>query len=243
MAHAIDCGNPTCSFCYPHVNTGDPDVDVLAALNADDYRIGDLQVIPYGSKEKYYEDCFPENFISVLYQWMKEDHVLPRTFCGMTNLTHDAIVGYLLNHRPLLIPGIWQTDAPGDPPRFMPYGMSWVTTWIGVPPSAPGPRSALAAYTFFRRAWGQPEAEVLGMLGLARLFYTYKLHNIYGERSVTNALTAKFMNKYGTRDLGIVPEFLLERRNGTLVFTDCVISMLSRKDFTLYVEKQFASLA
>jgi len=226
--HSIIC---RCDLCNPYP------CGILAALNADDYTLGNLQCIPYNPPDAAYASIFPDNYLSALYSRMKSAGILSRTFCGMTYLTHDAILSYLAT-RPVFAAIQWAPDRRS----FDTLGFGFIVTWNGVPPPAPGPRSAFAAYAMFPEAWGTPEAEMLGMLGLARMFYVYKLQDVFGQRYARNALTARFMARYGFRDIGTVPDFLLDKRDGALVMSDGVISRLTQPDFVRYVEGQYLSL-
>jgi hypothetical protein len=134
-------------------------------------------------------------------------------------------------------------------------GFTYITTMVGVPydfsnfggPQPGGPRAALAAYAFFRPWWGSTEQHVLAMLGLAYLFHTFKLTAIHGQRNIRNALTARFMSKFGFRDTGVIPRFLMDwvppadiPVRGKLV--SCVVNSLLREDFEAYVTNQFRGL-
>jgi len=256
MVHAVNCGNPICKICYP---APDPSVDILAALNADNYRLGNLQIVQYDPHNIHIARYLPDNFLSQLYLRMKADKILTRTFCGMQDLSHDAIVKYLSGH-PLFMAVEWREDTYNEDTynegacnresKLSPHllGFGFIVTWIGVPPPNLGPRAAFGAYGFFRESWGQPEAEILGMLGLAKMFYQYKLSAIWGQRQAFNRLTAKFMARYGFRDIVSLPEFILYNQRGEgnhsePVLGSCEVSRLTRKDFTLYVEKMLATLA
>jgi RimJ/RimL family protein N-acetyltransferase len=96
-----------------------------------------------------------------------------------------------------------------------------------------------AGYVFFRSAWGTPEIEVLGMLGLAYLFSQFRLLAIHGQRYPQNGLTARFMRKYGSKDVGTIPHYML--RDGKL--ESCTVSTLLQSDFESYVKRQLLSLA
>lgn len=236
LVHVPGC---SCDICNP------VPLDVLSALHADDYRLDldlnservSLQVVPYEPLNPAYGPLVPHDFLSRSWIRLRDDRILRPLFCGLTNLSHDAIVAYLAS-KPLLIGGEWT----GDSRQFRPLALGFIVTWIGVAPPQPGPRSAFAAYALFREAWGTEKGVWLGMLGLARMMRTWNLSAIYGQRYLHNRLTSRFMARYGFEDIGVVPEFLLEARAGQLRLTDCAISRLRRQDLVLYVETKLVSL-
>lgn len=239
MGHmsAVSCGNRACDICYPL-----PLPDVLDALNADDYRIGQLQCLPYTipglNRDTAYNGLFSEDWLSLLYLRMKHEGVLERTFCGMLNLSHDAVLCYLMG-KPVFAVVRWHEDNQA----FDTVGMGWIGTWSGIAPPMIGPRCAFSAYVLFREMWGQPAGEVVTMLGLARMFRSYRLDSILGQRYATNGLTARFMSKFGFRDIGTLPRFMLRKNaQGDPELVDCVASRLSRKDFVRYVEDKLIEI-
>jgi hypothetical protein len=214
-------------------------VSILEVFKEDQYRIGSLQVIPYDRKR---DGLFHEGYIGDLYFRMKGDRfhqtkadkrigtgVLENLFCGMSDVSYDAIVPYLAA-RPLLIFGEWveHEDSPED---FEPAGLMFPVTTIG---SANTERSVFVGYTMFRPYWGKPEAEVLGMLGLAYFFVELNVQAVLGVRYDSNSLTARFAGKYGVTDVGWIPKYMV--RHGKLV--GAVVSALLKEDFEKYVERQ-----
>jgi len=219
-------------------------VDVLQALADDDYRMGNLQAIPYNSLLRNDDHpLFEDNFLSTLYADSKAAGILPRTFCGMTNLSHDAIVSYLASKKVVALVEWGERDTIAEG-TFVIAGYAFVVAWVGVAPPELGPRSAFAAYAYLPEYWGLPAAETLGMLGLAHLFHVYKLQSIFGQRYADNALTARFMARYGSHDIGTIPGFILDKgeRDGQRRLIDCVLSRLTREDFVSYVERRLLAM-
>jgi RimJ/RimL family protein N-acetyltransferase len=85
----------------------------------------------------------------------------------------------------------------------------------------------------FRQYWGSVESEVLAMLGLCLMFKEWDLAAIHGIRFPNNYLTAKFMQKFGFRDVGTVQKYMLDK-NGKL--TAAIASTLLREDFEQYLD-------
>jgi hypothetical protein len=94
----------------------------------------------------------------------------------------------------------------------------------------------------FPECWGSAEAEVLGMLGLAQMFHLYSLQAMYGQRYIRNELTAKFMGRYGFRDMSVLPDFMLCQNGSGLELGGCVVSRLSCEDFSSYVARALDSV-
>lgn len=208
---------------------------ILNVLREDNYRVGNCQVILYDRKRI---DVFPEGYISQLYQLCKlSGHhnklgILPNLFCGLPDLSHDPITCYLAN-RPILVPVIWT-----DPDRFLSAGLAFPTTVPVLGTRSGQHRSVFMGYGLFRGVWGKPEAEILGMLGLAYFFLEYDTTAIHGLRYADNALTARFTHQFGFKDNGSIPRYLL--RDGELVTG--VSSTLLIEDFEQYVEKKLVEL-
>jgi RimJ/RimL family protein N-acetyltransferase len=217
-----------------------PPRDSIADIAAVDFSLGNCQAIQYSPAVPATAHLFSDDYLSSIYAHLKSSLTLERTFCGMQNLSHDAIVSYLAS-KPVIALVEWNPDHT----RFRTLRFSFIVAWIGVPPPAVGPRSAFGAYSLFPDAWGTPEAEVLAMLGLARIFHTYSLQSLYGQRYIKNALTAKFMRRFGFNDLVTLPDFILHRNdNGSSVdLGECVVSRLTRADFEKYAAEQLRSIA
>jgi hypothetical protein len=216
-------------------DTPDSPVDVLLALADDSYRLGQLQALPYVRNRT---DIFPHDLLPQLYSRSRSAHILSRVFCGMRDLSADAIIPYLAS-KPVTLLVRWDDSNA----RYDVLGYSFIVTWIGVPPPEPGPRSAFAAYGYFPESWGSPDITTLSMLGLAYMFHFYKLQSIGGQRHNANVLTARFMRQFGFRDLFTMPEYLLDRRaDGALEMADCTISRLTRAEFVEYVERRLVEM-
>lgn len=77
------------------------------------------------------------------------------------------------------------------------------------------------------------------MLGLSYLFLNYNLQAIHGQRLPWNNLTSRFMSRFGFRDTGVVPRYMMYENT----LTDCVVSSLLREDFESYARKSLLELA
>ncbi len=162
--------------------------------------------------------------------------ILPEAFCGMTDLSCDAISAYLAGRNPVLLMCV---DNPLLSTGFDVIGFSFPTIWAGVKQGTVDPdpgRSMFMGYVIFRPYWAQPESVVSMMLTGVYYFHTYNLLSINGQRYPWNHLTAKFLSQFGTRDTGIIPNFIV---SGNRV-VDCVVSSLARADFETYVTKTIA---
>ncbi len=186
------------------------------------YRVGPCQAIEYNRKDTA---LFKPGFLGELYfklrgeRYSKRDGtgILEMLFCGMTDLSYDAIVSYLAS-RAIVVLGVWQ-----DEKNFKVAGLAFPTIMIG----AGEQRACFAGYGFLREFWGSEEQEVLAALGLSVLFSELNLLSIHGIRYSGNAQTARFMQRFGFRDVGTVPHYMLRR--GELV--DGVVSTLRRERF------------
>ena len=207
---------------------------VLLALKEDGYRIGNCQVVLYDRKRV---DVFPA-VICPSYATLQRIRpsqsklgILPNLFCGMQDLSHDAITTYLAN-RPVLVLGIWTSAE-----EFLECGMAFPST-LPVTGNPTGPeRSMFAGYGFFR-LWGQPEAEILGMVGLAYFFNEFQVTAIHGLRYRENGLTARFVGQFGFKDNGFIPRYMMQ--DGKLVGAVC--STLLIEDFENYVGRKLLEL-
>lgn len=209
--------------------------ETLAILKEVGYRWGSCQALRYDPKKV---DVFPEGYVTKLYKQCrgvgKHDNILPRLFCGMRHLDHDSITTYLLG-RPLIIPVVWTSKN-----QFVEAGIAFPTVFMpGVGIDYPE-RSCMAGYGFFSQFWGNPDTEVLAMLGLAYIFVEFDLIAIHGVRYPNNELTARFMARFGFRETGRVPRYQ-PNAIGTRL-TDGVVSSLFIEDFATYVEKRLEAL-
>jgi len=209
------------------------DSPIIDALKLDNYRLGDLQVIPY---DRTRVPVFGTNYIHYLYSQCLLSRpsspygVLPETFCGMADLSADAICSYLANRQVILL--CKHTSLT----EFTPAGFAWPTEII----LSPSANSAFAAFCYFKPWWGTSESVILGMLGLAYLFSQHSLRTILGQRYTSNILAGKWMQQYGARDVGNIPD-LLRTHDGGLV--ECTVSALTRADFELCCRRKLLALA
>lgn len=241
-------------------------VDVLGALNADHYTLTGCSILPYDCRDS---STFGRHLLPQLYDLClasRPNHpsgILPETFCGMLNLSADAICSYLAT-RPLLLltaQHIPNREDVSDRYRLLdgPFiaGFSFITAFIGtpvagapnLPPSGPqpiGPRSAVGACCFFRPYWGAQSAKTLLMLTLAYWFNTYHLSSIHAQRYTRNHLIASFLAPFGFKDTGTVPEFLADRDgsepSSPIALSSCTVSTLTRSDLVSYIERQLPAL-
>jgi hypothetical protein len=201
---------------------------ILEAIKADGYRIGPLQAIVYDRRKT---DIFPPGFLSRLYFQFRGnryskgdgDGILSVFFCGMNDLSHDAIVDFWLHHATSIL-GVWKDGV------FEPAGCLFPTFVIG---AGEDERAAYAGYAFIRPYWGSQEEEVLAMIGITQLFVEMNLTALHGQRFIENDATAKFMARFGFRDLCTLPNQL--NRGGKLV--PMTISTLERSTFESIVER------
>jgi len=199
-------------------------IDVLAALQEDKYRFGDLQCVRYAKSE------FPDDYLGVLYNRCRESKrrsgngILDALFGGNPASDFPSIVTYLASRPALLILGKW-IDG-----KFRELGFAFNTISVGGQNTE---KSIIAGYGFFREAWGTEDQKIVTMLGLAYFFKEFDLRAIIGNRYRENVLTAKFMEKFGFKDCGEVPRFQLQ---GTKL-VPMLISALLREDFEEYVKR------
>jgi hypothetical protein len=125
--------------------------------------------------------------------------------------------------------GEWQEDE-----TFKEMGFAFPVVMCGK--QAPE-MSAFCGYGFFRSAWGTPELPVAAMLGLAYLFQEFNIKAIHGTRFEDNTLTAKFVEQFGFKQVGRIPDYQL--KDGKLV--PAIVSTLLREDFERYVEEFLVS--
>jgi RimJ/RimL family protein N-acetyltransferase len=207
-------------------------VSILQAFAEDGYRVGDFAAIRY---DKARTEIFPEGWIGEVYfrlkggmynRKSKTDSILEKTFCGIIDLSYDNIVSYL-SKLPIIAMGKW------DDKKFTIYGLAFVTTMIGNETH----RTATAGYVFYPEAWGNKDIELVMLLGLSLLFGAFNLESVHGVRGIENRLTAKFVERFGFKDDGVIPSWMMKR--GRLV--PAVISSCLREDFEQYVEEKLIS--
>jgi RimJ/RimL family protein N-acetyltransferase len=207
-------------------------VSILQAFAEDGYRVGDFAAIRY---DKARTDIFPEGWIGEVYfrlkggmynRKSKTDSILEKTFCGMTQLDYDSIVRYLSTLQIIAV-GKWVDGS------FLHYGFTFITITTGNATD----RMGFVGYAFYPDAWGCPETELMTMLALCYLFHEFKFSCIHGIRYPENQLTARFMRRFGFKDDGIVPKYML--KGDKLV--SAVVSSCLREDFERYVEEKLIS--
>lgn len=232
--------------------------DPIALCAQGQFRWGPCQAILYDPTRS---DIFPQPFLYSLYERTRlsgQRHPqplnltartglgsLPLLFCGMTNLGPDAICKFLAE-RALCIVGEWRPGSHSvsvesgeliceeDNPVFMPLGYCFPSstptttplTLTGIPSN-----SVFAGYTIFSEVWRRPQQEVLMWLGLAWLFHYFQLAWLHGSRYETNHLTARWTQRFGFRDCGILPGCLTSGDDPTGPLVPGVFSTLAREEF------------
>lgn len=197
----------------------------LDTIKENNYRIGDCQAIRY---DRNNTALFSPGYLGHLYglcsmSGRRNDKSFLDAVFGNNPMSHfDAIVPFLAS-RPLIILGIWEGD------KFHEAGFAFPAIFCG---TAQTEASAFCGYGMLKHVWGTPEEDTLAILGLAMLFCELNLVAIHGTRFVENTLTARFMSRFGFRDIGTLPHYQL--KDGKLVPT--VLSTLSREEFEKFVE-------
>lgn len=198
-------------------------MNLLEAIKLDNYKIGPCQAIIYNRKETA---IFKEGFLGELYWMFRGERystrdgygILNALFCGMQDLSFDSIVAYL-STRPLCILGVWEED------EFKVAGICFPAVTIGAGDG--NPKAAFAGYGYVRWAWGHEHLETLTLLGIAILFQELDILSLHGMRYASNDLTAKLMGKFGFKDVGTIPNYMM--RGKELVAG--TVSTLSRETF------------
>jgi RimJ/RimL family protein N-acetyltransferase len=206
-------------------------MSILEALQADSYRIGNLQAIIYDRRKT---EIFRADFLSQLYfEFLQNRYnrrpgtgILEMMLCGFEDFSHDSVVGFWLK-TPLVILGVWHEG------EFKAAGLCFPAIMIG---AGQPERACYGGYAFKPAYWGTDEQEVLATLGIAALFQEMQLLALHGSRFETNDLTAKFMQRFGFRDVATLPAQMT--RKGKLV--SAVISTLPREVFEAYLERQLS---
>lgn len=215
--------------------------DPIQLLADTDFRWGDVQAIRYDPNKT---DIFPEPFIAHLYQRTRASGrsklgSLPLLFCGMTNLSIDAICAYL-TQRPICVVGEWRKWNFTCPPPVREVGEPYfhdlgfcfpsVNPTVTQASNVYNPQnSCFAGYTLFQDAWKTPQQTICMYLGLAWLFHTFQLIAIHGQRYSDNLLTKRFTHRFGFKDVGTIPYTLLKAIDQPLV--SMTASTLLRSDF------------
>lgn len=209
-------------------------MSILETLKRHNYRIGRGQAIIYNKTKT---DIFSEGFLGELYFKFKgtrfsgrqenENSILETMFCGMPDVSFNAIVPYLATRLPLVVAGVWQEK------RFTPVGIGFPTVICGAALGQGDQRACFYGYGFLPEWWGSEEIEPLSMLALALTFQELNLLAIHGLRYDSNDLTARFTRRLGFKDVAKIPHYMLKR--GKLV--GATLSSLTREDFEAYVER------
>lgn len=193
-------------------------MSILSDLRDSDYRLGNLQAVRYDRHSL----LFPDGYLGFLYRGLGEGRRngfrrknLQFALTGFTDLSFDAVVPYLAMQK-LVIVGQWEGDV------FRTGGVCWPNLLTGY-------RTGFGSYAALRWLWGTPEEEILAMLGLAMMFEEFNLIQLHGQRYADNHLTARFMGRFGFKDVGRVPRLLARAGEEEPVYG--VISTLSREDF------------
>ena len=204
-------------------------LSMIEAFRQDNYRFGVLQSIAY---DRNRVDLFPPGFLGRLYFALQGsrfhknrpgDGVLEVLFCGM-DTSFDSVVSYLARI-PLAVMGIWQDDG-----TFKAAGIHFITTKAGIGEES----SCFAGYGFLKEYWGTNEQESLTILGISQIFGELKVKSIHGVRYTANEMTARYMARFGFKDVGTLPDYMLRR--GKIV--PAVLSTLSRAEFERNLEKR-----
>jgi len=183
------------------------------------------------SARVYDRNLNPDDFLLQLYRASKPR--LASTFCGMTDLSAAAITAYLSTRNPLLLMCVDNDELTGG---FEVVGYAFPTIVSGPKQGAMNPdpgRTALVGYAFFRSWWGKPEITVCMMLMGVYFFHEFNLLTLQGQSLPGNQSTRRFLRQFGTKDVGIIPKFLLY--NGTMV--DSIQTCLYREDFEACVRR------
>lgn len=206
----------------------------LDAIKLDNYRYGDCQAIVYDRK---LTSTFKPGYLGKIYdglcgnRFSRRDPngtgILEALFCGMSDLSWDAIVSYLAT-RPMAVLGMWRQD--GDKEVFEPAGIEFVATYVG----SGDQKACFAGYGFLPKFWGTDEQETLTYMGIALLFQELDVLAVHGIRYADNELTARYMARFGFRDTGRLPQYMMKR--GKLV--EAVTSTLSRETFEAKLEQR-----
>jgi hypothetical protein len=206
-----------------------------------DFRWGDVQAIKYDATKT---EIFPAPYLFHLYERTRKSGrakmgSLPVLFCGMLNLSADAICAYL-SQRPVCVVGEWRKHTfmtakdpdDVDKPYFHDLGFCFpsVNPTVTQASNVYNPQnSCMAGYTFFQDAWKTPQQTICMYLGLAWLFHTFQLAAMHGQRYADNHLTARFTRRFGFKDVGTASHMLLREQGQPLV--PMTLSTLLRSDF------------
>ena len=205
-------------------------MSILDDIKASGYRSGNCQALLYDRRRT---DLFPEGYLGKLYGLCLESGrrnprvLLDSMFGGNPESTFDGIVPFLAQ-RPLVIVGMWEGET------FREGGFAFPVVFCGTQQTE---RSCFAGYGFLRWTYGTAEIDAMMVLGLAMLFQEFNLSAVHGTRFPENALTKKFTERFGFRQVGEIPKYQL--RGEKLV--PAVVSTLLREDFERIAAEHLAS--
>ena len=201
----------------------------LDGLREDNYRLGDLQALRYDPNKAPFHD----GYLAQVYFQCKKSGILRVLFGENPPNTFDGIVSYLAA-RPVIGLGRWAI-VEEEIRSFDLCGFAFPIVTIG----NKSPELAMfAGYGFFKRVWGTEDQKILAMLGLAYLFNEFEVKAIHGTRFEDNVLTARFMEKFGFKTIGTIPNYQI--RDGVLC--SAVVSSCDRDDFERILERELVSL-
>ena len=201
----------------------------LAQIAGLAYRWGDCQAILY---DPVRESVFPPPYLLTLYNLCRASGraklgILEPLFCGMRDLSQEAICAYL-HAQKLVILGEWRQEEREDGSKiafFAPLGFCFLTVLTRGKTTSSG----FGAYAFFQEAWRSPQQWVLTGLGISYLLQEFGLVTLNGIRYADNKLTARWMQKFGFQDVGTLPNYMIRPSTGEL--TDATVSTLARAEF------------
>lgn len=226
--------------------------DPITFLANEDYAWGSLQVIKYDWRNPIFKQPYLYNLYErTRLSGRRRMGSLPSLFCGMPNLSPDAICAYLHSVGPVIM-GEWRPSSaiidPNDPlppdfesliqPEFHALGYFFPSV---ITQSRDGQANmAMGAYCFFPESWSSPKQLILTYLGLAYFFREFRLVNLHGIRYADNKLTARWMGRFGFRDIGTLPNYMIDQFNGQLQAT--TISTLDRETLEINLRRVLQEL-
>jgi len=205
-----------------------PDSELFKLFASSGYRFGDCFVRPYDRRQT---DVFSDDFLLQLYRQSKS--TLSITLAGMSDLTAPSVCAYFSTRSPLLLMCV---DDPKDPKGFEVIGYSFPTIWAGPPMGRFNPdpgRSMLMGYSCMPAWYRSPEFVVGMMLTGIYYFNEFNVLAIHGQSYVWNHLSRKFLAQFGTKDVGLLEDFLFDGKRMTASVQSC----LTRADFERYVQR------
>lgn len=237
--------SPSLAAASPLIIPDEALTDPLLWLKEQNYTLFNCTATPY---DRTRLDAFqPQPYLPYLWQRTHDSGrsrlgSLGPLFCGMSDLSCDAITSYL-HGRLVLIMGEYRSSPslidPADPlpenfeelcqPRLHALGYAFPAAVPIITSQDQQHNSMFIGYTFFQEAWRTPQQIILLYLGLAFLFQEFRLVSLHGIRYADNGLTAKLASKFGFQDIGTIPNYMLRESTGELAAA--TISTLSRQVF------------